>query len=201
MSKSGIYRPEAILCLDFETSGLSSKVHQGLQVGAIVLSADFKDRLGECCISVRFDDSRFQWTKEAELINGRRKDDIQRRPSLREGALEFASFLRQHFDPNIPIVLAAHNPQFDYDFLKQWLREAGVDKEFKISHRQIDTYTLGRVLFDCRNSDELFQHVGIIRGDHDACEDVEAVVRILQCVRGIREFEEFDSLKAQPVAA
>jgi DNA polymerase III epsilon subunit-like protein len=174
-----------VLVVDFETSGLDARRHQGIAVGAIVLSGDFRRTVDSFYLEAAFDEARFDWTPEAQMVHGLTREHLARQPSLKEAATRFCMWVSQHFDPADRIELVSCHPRLARRFLRQWEREAGM--ELNIHHRMLDIYSCGRVLFGCRDSEQVYASLGIDRAARkNALDDARHHAQVIQICAGVR---------------
>ena len=99
-----------------------------------------------------------------------------------DAVAEIGNLIINHWGPDSPVCVAGHNPHFDLSFLKRLLRSQGL--EIKFGSKMIDTNSIGFAVYGTHNSDDLFETVGVpVRGRHNALDDAEAVLKVLQVTR------------------
>lgn len=177
------------LCIDWETTGSnfggdSSIEYQGIALGAAVFSLKTFEIKSTFKIYIKFDPTKYKWTDKAQEIHGITKEFLEENGvTQEEAAIEFASFLLDHFGPSPKIMVLGHNIHFDIAFTKQLLEP--FELMFTIHHVQLDTACAGLIAIGQYKSDFLFDIFGLPkRGDHDPLEDVKYTLAV---AKGIRE--------------
>ncbi|CAN5723033.1 hypothetical protein BH18ACT2_BH18ACT2_22770 [soil metagenome] len=174
--------------VDVETSGLSSRRHQVLQVGLVMVEPDGSTG-AEWSTLIRL---RRPWNR----VGPRRVHGITRR-SLR-GAPRCAEAMRELAQRIDGAVFAAHNAKFDAEFLQRTARRCGVVLNLR---PRVDTLWLSRML----DPDRLLTHglsevsarhgVSIARR-HDALEDARATAAVLPQLLAAHGITAADDLEA-----
>jgi len=190
--------------IDWETSGVRDDAvpvlsylegPQGIEIGAVVIDLSSWNTLGEFGSRVRFMGShgglsyggaaweRLSWSAQAEKIHGITLRELTEAPKPVEVAERFVQFIYSHLDPNRPILLCGHNPDFDAYFTRQLLFMAGRLPDIRFAHRRIDTFTVGFLTMGCEDSDELFLLTqGAIRSFHNALDDARLTVSAMKSI-------------------
>ena len=168
-----------LLCIDFETTGLDVREgkHQPISVGALVVKTDTLEVVEKIYIECKAELQRFEWDPGAERIHGLSTEHLNTQPSMKDAATELFGFLVKYFKSNHAITIIGHNPHFDAGCLLLWMKEIGVN--LRLSHRKLDTFSIGFALFGAETSDQLFSLVGVKRNAHNALEDAEATAAAL----------------------
>lgn len=183
-----------ILVMDSETSGLNvnhddpSVGYQAVSWGLIVVDANTMKILDELYIEIKWN-GEAKWDKKAENIHGLTKEYLEVNGLTEEEAVvEIANFVYKHWPPDSEfssqrsIRCAGHNVStFDVFFMRQLFRK--FELEFRTGNRFIDTSTLGWAVFDCFNSDDAFEMIGVVRKEHNALEDARASYQLIKTVR------------------
>ena len=180
--------PQFGICVDWETSGSdwggdSSKSYQGISVGVVVFTtADFEP-VKTWYREIKFDETRYKWTAEAEAIHGITRERLEANGvTQEEAAIEFVSLLLEYFSPEDSIMFLGHNREFDISFTKQLLEQFGI--MFKIHSCCLDTAGIGFATVGLFKSEMLFRELGYEpRNAHNALEDA---LMTLGCVQRIR---------------
>ena len=184
-----------ILFVDVETSGYDltnmldrtgNGKFQMVSIGAIVASATTLKELDEFYIEFQYMD-QCEWSAGAERIHGLTKEHLEQHGvSYEDGFAAFVEFLIKHFDPTRAITLGGHNvATFDRHFVIQLFMHN--QAEIQLSGHSVDSYTLGKVLLNANNSNELFEMIGIPRDTHNALEDARASLKAARLVKKLYE--------------
>lgn len=191
--------PEFGLCIDWETSGAafgkdSSKFFQGISFGAIVFrTADFSV-VEELYCMVKFDESKWQWSDEAQKIHGLTREKLEAEGfTAEEAAGALAELILKYFG-NTKVMFLGHNPEFDRRFTNQLL--LNIDVEFstervtdsagwiEVHHVLLDTSALGMITLGLFKSDLLFDRLGFAeRGEHNALTDARQTLETCAAIR------------------
>lgn len=188
MIKTKQITPDFGLCCDWETSGAtwggdSSKEFQGIQVGFIVFRTKDFSPVKKLKIDIKFDESKYKWSPEAEKIHGLTREFLEENGvSQEEAAAAFLELILEFWGPDGKVMFLGHNPTFDIRFTAQLCKS--VDVEFSIErqtdaevwiqvhHVVLDTSALGFITMGLFKSDLLFEAMGFNeRGNHDALQD------------------------------
>jgi inhibitor of KinA sporulation pathway (predicted exonuclease) len=182
-----------ILFVDVETSGYDQNnmmdrsgngKFQMTSLGAIVVNATTLKELDSFYTEFKYIDG-CAWSDSAERIHGLSKAHLDEHGvEYSEGFVQFTEFLVKHFDPSRAITLGGHNVStFDRHFLIKFFEHN--EAAIQLSGHCVDSYTLGKVLLDANNSNELFEQVGIDRDTHNALEDARASLKAVRLVRNL----------------
>jgi DNA polymerase III epsilon subunit-like protein len=187
-----------LLCIDFETTGLDIREgkHQPISVGALAVKSDTLEIVDKVYIECKAELQRFEWDPGAERIHGLSPEHLDTQPDMKEAATALFAFIVKHFKSGDAITIIGHNPQFDAGCLLLWMKEIGIN--LRLSHRKIDTFSIGFALFAAENSNQLFELVGVKRNAHNALEDAEATVAALQFARKVGQV--YQALKEEAAA-
>ena len=192
--------PKYVLCIDWETSGAvwggdSSKVYQGLSVGAIVADASTFEEIETVYLEIKYDESKFKWSDEAAAIHGMSKEYLEANGvSQVDAAIVLAELILKYWGPKDKVMFMGHNAEFDRRFTNQLLNsieiEFAVEQQTTFSswvqlhHVIIDTSPLGFVNFGLFKSDLLFELMGNEeRGDHNALDDARMTLGVCKTIR------------------
>lgn len=182
-----------VLFIDVETSGYDQNnmmdrsgngTFQMTSLGAVVASVNSLKELDSFYIEFKPVEG-CAWSESAERIHGLSREHLNEHGATSEDAFTlFVEFLTKHFDPSRAITLGGHNvATFDRHFLIRFF-EAN-DAAIQLSGHSVDSYTLGKVLLDANNSNELFEQVGVDRDTHNALEDARASLKAARLVRNL----------------
>ena len=152
-----------VIVIDVETTGPNVFEHEVLSVALVPIRTD----LSPLSIHVQVDDVT-SWSSFAEA-NWRRFEKDWRRDALPN---DIAGNLIQEYLDKLPgdkdYVLAGHNVGFDRAFFSKLAFRAGRSEFKKVSHRNIDTFTLlfrlaalGEVPEEATTSTGAFRYFGI----------------------------------------
>ena len=184
-----------ILFVDVETTGydqtnMMDRTGEGkyemVSLGAIAANANSLKELGHFYTEI-IPSETVQWSAAAERIHGLSRDYLNEHGVSSEVAFtQFVEFLCKHFDPSYAITLGGHNvATFDRHFIIRFFEHN--DAEIRLSGHSVDSYTLGKVLLNANNSNELFEQVGIDRDTHNALEDARASLKAARLVKRLYE--------------
>lgn len=194
------------LVCDWESSGLldtnsSYKTFvegpQGIEIGAILVNLKDFTPLEEFSSFVRFLGgnpntltfsrcaplyAELTWDKKAEDIHGISIESLEEAPSPYCVAYNLRSMIRRYAKPDDRIMFCGHNPIFDMYCTKQLMFLGGMTDEIKFHHRMIDTFSLGKFLYNTKSSKDLFKLTSdVVRnGAHRALEDARLTLKSLQ---------------------
>lgn len=182
---------DKILAIDCETSGLSfdqeandiTKGFQSVSWGIIVSDVKTLKPIDSLYVEIQWNGVD-QWTNKAEKVHGLSREYLAENGVTEEQAAEeIAAMIADHFDPEDSIVCLGHNvARFDIPFLKKLLFKYGF--EFKFAHRCIDTCGMGIVLLGAYDSQQIFDKLGIKRGEvHNALEDIQATLKAARMIK------------------
>lgn len=178
-----IANDDYLFALDTETSQITftPTTSQCIAMAMIVVKNDANftevNRFYKECA---FDAERFKWDDEAQAIHGLSQQHLAEQEMMKYVADDLSKFIKPYVADS-PMLVIAHNPNFDSAYLQQWLNEAG--DTTPISHRKIDAFTAGLTAFNLKNSEEHFEFLGKTRGFHNAMEDIETSLEIIRQIR------------------
>lgn len=180
-----------ILCLDTETTGSTFGTYeetfskyQVISVGAIVATSDTFEPVHELYFKVKFDDKKYQWSKDAENIHGITQEDLQENGlENEEAAATLAEFILTHFGTG-KVMFLGHNPWFDIAGMEQLLKPHGVMPD--LHHVVLDTSSLGFVTTGKYRSNDLFElFIGGRQEKHNALDDAKMTLTVARSIREI----------------
>lgn len=184
--------PKLGLCFDWETSGSdwdkdSSIDYQGISLGMAVFNTRTFDVIDTLYLEIKFDESRYKWSKEAEAIHHLTREHLAINGlSNEDAACAVIEFLLKYFGPNPNIMIMGHNIPYDVKFMKQLLEPFGL--MFNIHHVMLDTAGACFINFVTYKSDHLFQLAGVGDRDmHNALEDVLMTIGAAKFMRDVME--------------
>ena len=183
-----------VLAMDCETSGLNGKNHdpsigyQAVSWGFVVADADTLQPIDKLYIEIKWN-GEAAWEKKAEAIHGLSKEYLEvNGVSEQEALVEIANFIYKHWDPNSEfssqrcVRCLGHNvATFDVWFLRQLFEK--FEMPLITGNRFIDTSTIAWAVFDCFNSDDAFELIGVERKLHNSLEDAEASLALVRTTR------------------
>lgn len=120
------------------------------------------------------------WDPGAERVHGLSQQYLEEHGvEEEEGVASICEFIATHFNLDKAIIAGGHNTStFDRHFLLNLLDKYQMTLNF--SGRAVDTYTLGKTLYNCNDSNELFELVGVARGNHNALEDARLALKAVR---------------------
>ncbi len=165
---------DKLVAIDVETSGLSfdgdvTHNHQIVSIGLIVADNEFNE-IDSFYREIKHNGTS-HWSSKAEAIHGLSKEYLETN-GIEEGqaVLEITEFLLKYFNPDESILFLGHNARsFDIPFFNKLTNK--FDIYFKISHRCVDSFSIGFVAFGAENSEELFKIFYKNRDKHNALDD------------------------------
>lgn len=182
--------PTYCLAIDWETSGSdfngdSHATYQGLSFGAAVVKIDTFEIVDSLYLEVKFDGTKYKWSKEAEAIHGLSQDHLEANGLEREeAATQLAELILKYFNPDKRMMFAGHSVDFDIAFTQQLLQD--FDIHIKVHPIRFDTRSIGHAFLGVNKSDELFQLMGFPeRTAHNAMEDCIYTVETLRILKEI----------------
>jgi DNA polymerase III epsilon subunit-like protein len=183
-----IKSPKFGICVDWETSGSSwdgksSEKYQGISFGLVVFKVEDFTPVKMLYREIKFDPTRYEWTKEAEAVHGLSIEHLEANGvTQEEAAIDFIELLIEFFDPDKGILFLGHNRQFDIDFTDQLLGLFGL--MFKIHKIILDTSGIGLVAVGQYKSNPLFEEMGFDkRGAHNALDDALMTLGVCERIR------------------
>lgn len=163
------------LVLSCETSGLNkadslnpagsgSTYYQPLTWGMVVVDDKF-NIIDELYTEICWD-AKSKWDDEAAIHHGLTIEYLAANGFTEREAMEdIGSFIFEHFETK-PITVIGYNPLFAVSFLKAMF--ARYELPFTFSSKMLDLNTVGTLLLDTKNRDELFDALGIKVGKRNA---------------------------------
>lgn len=182
---------DKFLVIDAETTGLNFDVtsnditegHQAVSWGLIVADFATMKPIEELYVEIKWDGVS-EWHHRAEKIHGLSKEYLEKNGMDEEKAAELiGQLLYEHFGLDESIICMGHNvARFDIPFLKKLLYK--YELYFKFSHRCLDSSSLGAMTLGTFTSQQLFDELGIKRGDvHNALVDAKSTLKACRMIR------------------
>lgn len=193
--------PDHALCIDWETSGAvfggdSSKVFQGIAFGAVVFNTKTFEVIETLYRMVKFDETKYQWSEEAEKIHGLSREHLaEHGVSQEDAAMDLIELILKYWGPTNKVMFLGHNPEFDRRFTNQMTMsqnvefcveavEENVEARIQLHHVMLDTSATGFITMGLFKSDLLFDAVGLEeRGEHNALDDALYTVETCKRIR------------------
>ena len=182
-----------VLAMDCETSGIAkghdpSIGYQAVSWGFVVADADTLAPIEKLYVEIKWN-KQSKWDSKAEAVHGLSKSYLEANGLEEQDALvEIANLIYKYWDPNSEfssqrcIRCLGHNvATFDVWFLRQLFEKYGMP--LITGNRFVDTSTIGWAMFDCFNSDDAFDLIGVKRNKHDALEDAESSLALVRTAR------------------
>ncbi len=177
-----------ILFLDVETSGYSALnlldrsnnyEYQIVSIGLVVTKPGSWKEIDRHYVEIKWNGSS-AWDPGAEKIHKLSKDHLEEYGLIESDAVaEISNFILKHFNPDHQIMVGGHNVStFDRHFLVSLFNKYGM--QIRLSGRAIDTFSVGMTLLNCENSDQLFELIGVTRGEHNALEDTRLALKAIR---------------------
>jgi DNA polymerase III epsilon subunit-like protein len=189
-----------VLAIDCETTGINyrsddpSEGHQAISWGMAVASAQTFNVVSEPlylevkwndeCLDAKEKDRSFG--TEAEKIHGLTLEYLEENGMPEEEAVtHIGSLILDYWGTDNSVMLLGQNvATFDLWFLRRALRNHGI--HIKTAHRVIDTATIGIVILDSYNSDQVFETCGYSkRGDHNSLDDALMSLGVCRKVKNL----------------
>lgn len=162
--------PYEIAFVDVETTGLDPRVHRVIEI-AIVITDTRGNPIDEWCSLVRPDDGHAT-TSGAAKVHLIESEWLRAAPTFPEMIPQIAHRLNGR-------IVAAHNAQFDVEFLQQEFRRAGYTDEHQGDWVTLCTVELARAVdVPCKLSRACFE-LGIPYEQHHALGDARACAQLL----------------------
>ena len=124
----------------------------------------------------------------AQNVHGLTREYLERSgETMQDAAIMLAEMIERHWGPDLGkhsggVRLLGQNVMtFDRFFLQQMM--ATIKQKVSIGSRCIDTSTIGYVMHDMYDSNELFEHFGLVREDHNALEDARMALQVVRLSR------------------
>lgn len=178
------------LAVDCETSSMSFGIDpstncQMVSIGLIVSDTKTYEELDTLYLEIKWN-GESDWSQKAESIHQLSKEYLEENGvDEEEAAVQITEFIMKHFNVSKGITLLGHNvSSFDRFFLRSLLMKFDIDLKF--SHRNIDSFTLGLIVLDAYDSDELFRALGYkYRDGHNALEDIRYTLSAVRWMHNI----------------
>lgn len=185
-----------ILAMDCETTGIAfgsddpsfnpktEEEFQSVSWGFIVLEGETLKEVDRLYLEIKWDGIS-EWSEGAARVHGLTKAHLKENGlTAEEAVVEIANLIVKYWGTDSPICPLGHNVMFDVAFLKRLMRKYGV--ELKFGNRIVDSNSLGYILMNTYNSDDLFTETGQQeREDHNSLEDIEMTVEALRRLKMI----------------
>lgn len=151
-----------VFSLAIETTGFSrdcdrSTGHQLVSVGIIVADADTFKAKDSIHFTIKWN-GESDWTEEAQSIHKLGKDDGD--VTEEQAAALIANFFIEHNELEAVVLLGQNIDSFGYYFIRSILDKYGLG-EIIISARSMDTFTLGKTLYDLNSQKEMFKFLRV----------------------------------------
>lgn len=193
-----------LLGLDFETTGVCVKNddplhnkrtgerHQAVSGGFIVIDAKTYKPIEKLYLEIKWNDEshrqvnkNFEFGQYAVNIHGLSMDYLDiNGVDEEEAVMQIANLIIKYWGTSSPLNCLGHNVHFDIRFLKDMFERHSL--ELKFSQRHVDSFTIGQVLWNAYNSDELFNLlVDTKRKKHNALEDIEMTLASIKTSRDL----------------
>jgi hypothetical protein len=178
------------LVLSCETSGLNMKDrfnphkqgnshYQSLSWGLIVVDNDF-NIIDEMYTEISWDGAS-KWDDQAQSVHELTIGYLAVNGVKETTALEeIGSFIFEHFETSA-VSVAGYNTLFALSFLNDMFSRH--DIQLKFSSKQYDLNTLGGVLFNTMNRDEIFQIVGCKSLSRNALVTARNIVKSFKTIK------------------
>lgn len=189
------------LCLDWETSGStwggdSSILNQGISFGAVVFDTKTFSPIETIYHLVKFDSSKYQWSKEAEAIHGITQAKLEAEGISQEDAADsLINLILKYWMPEDEVMFLGHNAPFDISFTNQLTQSIGIQfggilqedaPQIKLHHVVLDTAGAGFITTGFHKSDLLFDLFGLeTRSSHNALQDALMTLKVCANLKSI----------------
>ena len=181
------------LFIDVETSGYSRAnmldrsdgyKYQIVSIGAVVASSTTWKPIDTFYVELQWN-KKSAWDFGAQGVHGLTREHLEENGLLEEeGLATFCEFLMKHYDTSKAITLGGHNvATFDRHFILNLFKK--YDMTLELSGRCIDTHSIGKVLYGTKDSNELFELLGVERTEHNALEDAQLALKIIRQTRNM----------------
>ncbi|SHE27517.1 DNA polymerase-3 subunit alpha [Marinitoga hydrogenitolerans DSM 16785] len=175
---------------DFETTGLDPNIEEIIEFGAVkIINGEITD------VFHKMVKPQKNVPQKIQEITGITNEMLINAPSIKEVLPEFMSFISDS-------VLVAHNANFDYRFLRRWVKEI-MNIEIKIPY--IDTLSMSRALLNLKGGHSLDKVVKVLglgnfehhRAHEDAKITAHVFLKLLEKAkgRGIRTLNDLINLE------
>jgi len=186
-----------LLTIDCETTGLNfetddpSDGQQTVSWGVIVADATTLKPVEDLYVEIKWNEESIRkreedpsFGKKAEKIHGLTQDYLEQNGVTEEEAVtQIANLILKYWGPTVSVRTLGHNVHtFDMPFLRSMFRRVGI--ELKFGNRHYDTNSLGFMVYETFNSDDLFSIIGFDeRGQHNALEDAHMALKSARVTR------------------
>ena len=182
-----------VLFIDVETSGYSRNTgmdrsngykYQIVSLGGVVSDTKTLKEGNSFYIEIKPNGVSL-WDSEAEAVHGLSREYLEENGVEEEEALAaFCEFLSENFDTNKALTLGGHNVDtFDRHFLLSWFDKYNM--ALKLSGHSIDSFSVGSILYNTKDSNELFEMFNVVRDKHNSLEDAQAALKAVRMIRTI----------------
>jgi DNA polymerase III subunit epsilon len=161
--------PSQIAIIDVETTGLDARVDRVIEVG-IVITDQAGNVIDEWSSLVRPDEA--EWSKKAQAVHLIDQQWLNAAPTFPELLPQIAHRLQGR-------IIAAHNAQFDLEFLQEEFKRAGYTDAHQGTWSWLCTLDLARAIDAPRRLDQACFHLGIRYEKHSALGDAHACGQLL----------------------
>lgn len=153
---------DTVFSLAIETTGFGkgcdrSEGHQLVSVGLIAADSDTFKAKGGIHLTIKWN-GESNWSKEAQNIHGLGPDDGE--ITEEQAAAAIANFFIEHNQLEAVVLLGQNIDSFGYYFIRSILDKYGLN-DIIISARSLDTFTLGKTLYDLNSQKEMFRFLQI----------------------------------------
>jgi len=182
-----------ILAIDSETTGLfynnnnpcrkGDTYYQSISWGLIAVNEQTLEELDSLYVEIKWNGVS-EWSMGAEKVHGLSKVFLAENGLEEEEAVvEICLFIQKHFPNKKAIKLLGHNvATFDLVFLRDLMARYQI--HLPLHNRHIDTFSSSFTMFDCKDSNEMCDMLGIIRtGNHNALIDARMALTATQRMR------------------
>lgn len=185
-----------VLVVDSETTGMhfgtpdpaisGTARYEAISWGLIVIDGKTLEEIDSMYIEIQ-PSAKCIWNDRAEEVHGLSRAYLAQNGKTRDEAIaDIAEFIYKYFPPENGdnIVLAGQNvASFDRYFLKELFNS--YDLPLKLSHRSVDTFSIGYATFGFTDSNQLFEAFRCrdSGSPHNALTDARAVLHVMQTVR------------------
>lgn len=187
---------DLVLIVDSETTGMNFGTpnpaisgdvrYEAISWGLIVIDGKTLEEVDSMYIEIQ-PSSKCTWSDAAEKIHGLSRPYLAANAKTRDEAIcDLAEFIYKYFPPEskVNIVLGGQNAaSFDRYFLKEIFDS--YDLPLKLSHRTVDTFSIGYATFGFTDSNMLFDAFRCRDNTekHNALTDARACLKVIQTVR------------------
>ncbi len=140
-----------LLWIDLEMTGLDPEKDRIMEVGAVITDWDFKEIAtyeGVVKVGPRLVDRRMNiafWDKFSAVRDALKKQNLEKGRSGRTIENELLAFIDEHFDKDIPVILAGNSIHQDRRFIvNEWHR---LDE--RLHYRMLDV-SAWKIIFDAK---------------------------------------------------